>query len=70
MSAAPLAAPVAAPTPNLFGLSEYDNLSSFFGDQSFDYNGFVLPPVRPTQEGSAVGVPVWWVDDIASPFCV
>ena len=41
-----MAAPAAAPTPNLFGLGQYDNLASFFGDQNFDYDGFVLPPVR------------------------
>ena len=23
----------------------YDGLTSFFGSQSFDYNGFILPPV-------------------------
>lgn len=35
----------AAPAPNPFGLHQFDGLSSFFGDQNFDYDGFVLPPV-------------------------
>ena len=56
-----MAAPAAAPTPNLFGLHEYDNLSSFFGDQNFGYNGFVLPPVRSPADtpgaSAAVGTP-------------
>ena len=34
-----------APAPNPFGLHQFDGLSSFFGDQDFDYSGFVLPPV-------------------------
>ena len=56
-----MAAPAAPPTPNLFGLTQYDNLASFFGDQNFDYNGFVLPSVRtPQRKGSAaVGTPGW-----------
>ncbi|BDA49838.1 Urea-proton symporter DUR3 [Coccomyxa sp. Obi] len=38
-------AEAAAPAPvvNLFGLTQYDGLTTFFGDQSFDYNGYVLP---------------------------
>ena len=39
MAAAP------APAMNLFGLHQYDGLTSFFGDQNFDYDGFVLPQV-------------------------
>lgn len=35
-----------APAVNLFGLTQYDGLTTFFGDQSFDYNGYVLPEVR------------------------
>ena len=36
----------AAPAgPNLFGLHQYDGLSSFFGDQTFEYDGYVLPQV-------------------------
>lgn len=35
----------AAPAPNPFGLTQFDGLTSFFGDQNFDYGGFVLPPV-------------------------
>ena len=35
-----------APVVNLFGLTQYDGLTTFFGDQSFDYNGYVLPEVR------------------------
>ena len=31
---------------DVYRVCRYDGLSSFFGDQSFDYNGFVLPPVR------------------------
>jgi hypothetical protein len=40
---------MAAPAPNAFGLHQYDGLSSFFGDQTFDYGDFILPPVRSTQ---------------------
>ena len=47
----------AAPIPpNLFGLTQYDALPSFFGDQTFDYNGYVLPAVRPLGS-AAVGTP-------------
>ncbi len=34
-----------APVTNLFGLTQYDGLTNFFGDQNFDYNGYVLPKV-------------------------
>ena len=41
MAAAPAA------SPNLFGLTQYDGLTDFFGgDQTFEYNGFILPEVR------------------------
>ena len=38
-------AAVPASPANLFGLHQYDGLTSFFGDQNFDYDGFVLPQV-------------------------
>lgn len=42
-----MAAPAPA-LPNLFGLHQYDGLSSFFGDQNFAYDGFILPQASPT----------------------
>ncbi len=41
-----MSAAAPAPAVNLFGLTQYDGLTTFFGDQSFDYNGYVLPEVR------------------------
>ena len=35
----------AAPGANIFGLTQYDGLTSFFGDQTFDYDGYMLPQV-------------------------
>lgn len=38
-------APADAPLANLFGLHQYDGLTSFFGGQTFDYDGYMLPQV-------------------------
>jgi hypothetical protein len=36
------------------GLHQYDGLTSFFGNQAFDYNGFVLPQVLPAAAHSCM----------------